>query len=265
MSGLPLTPSGGSEVARTVYGSNWQRIQQIRQEAGGNDAEALARMFEDEAILDDSTFEGRLRALLEATEHRWFPRLRTFLDVPGLQDCRGFGYQGFRPEFHDPWETSRDQVGHFLTSLGLALYPEKVKTRRLLLRLRDWVGAPRSMSNEEVAMRLIIGHEKRADPVLPDPLVLPKVRRQFACATAADVAAFRRALKSQGPDARLDLDRARPHLAQIEVGAGTGNSWADVYLSLAGYYLAELVRSGRVSSPAEIAAWVRENLMEAQS
>lgn len=247
-------------MAKRLWVLNWRRIQAIRHEAGANDAEALARFFEDGQIRDNGSLHGRVQAILEATEHRWFSGFRTPLDVSGLQDCHGFGYQGFRPEYHDPWPTSRDQVGHFLTALGLALYPGAVSRRRLFLRLRDWVGAPRTMPDAEVALRLIIGHEKLPDPVLPDPLVLPKVRRQFASVTAADVAIFRRALAAQA-GWELDLQRARSDLAGIEVGSGTGNSWPDVYLSLAGYHMAGLVQDGRISSPVQIAAWVRDNLL----
>ena len=52
---------------------NRSRIRAIRGEAGLNDAETLARMFEDDQIADDGTVRGRLRALLEATESMLIP------------------------------------------------------------------------------------------------------------------------------------------------------------------------------------------------
>src|SRR5216683_347135 len=141
---------------------NRSRIIAIRTEAGLNDAETLARMFEDGQISDDGTVSGRLRAILEATENMIIPALQTgmeFSDV-GFRGDQTIGGSGFR----DPWPTSRNQVGHFLTAVGLGFDSSSV-TRRVLTRsIRDWLGADDSMSDEEAAMRLIIGHELAADP-----------------------------------------------------------------------------------------------------
>jgi hypothetical protein len=240
--------------------TNLRRIRRIREEAVGDDAEALARVFEDARIRDDGTLAGRIRAVLAATEHRWVPGVHTPLDVPGLYEVKGFGDDGFRPELRDPWPGSRDQVGHFLTALALALRPELVRARRFGVRARDWAGAPKGMSDEEVGLRLIIGHEKEPDPGRFDPLMLLKVRRQFASATGADVAAFRRALAVQGPGVGLDLATASEHLSAIAVGSGVGNSNQDMLLSLAGYRLAQLVTTRRLRTGAEVARWVRDRL-----
>lgn len=249
-------------MGRSIQWKNRRRVRELHEEAGGDDAEALARMFEDGAIADDGTVRGRVRALLAATEQRWIPWLPTFLDMPGLQDCAGYGDRGFRSAFRDPWSCSRDQAGHFLTAVGLVLYPEQVERRRLGVRVRDLVGAPPGMANGEVALRLIIGHEKAPDPWMGDPLVLVKVRRQFAMATGADVNAFRRARTALGGDRRLDLERLAPYLDQIEVGTGRGNSVQDIYLSFAGYYFAQIVAQGGFSKRGEMARWIRENLKE---
>lgn len=240
---------------------NLQRIQQIRDEVGGDDAEALARLFEDEEIISDESIQGRLEAILAATEHRWVVSIRTFLDIPLLQDCKGFSDQGFRAEFRDPWACSRDQVGHILTAVGLALYPEKLEEKRWFgIPIRDLVGAPKDMSNEEVAIRLIIGHEKRPDPGSLDPLVLPKVRKQFASATDEDVAAFLSAQAALGTGLKISLYGAKEGLAKIQIGEGRGNSIQDLNLSLVGCYLAQLIKEGQLSSRQEVATWVRTNL-----
>lgn len=239
---------------------NLHRILRLHQEAADNDAEALARMFEDRAILDDGTLGGRLEAILRATEHRWIRRLHIPLDIPGLQDCPGFSDRGFRPEFKDPWTCSGDQAGHFLTALGLILYPERLEGRRLGFRLRDLVGAPREMGLAEVALRFIVGHEKRPDPHRFDPLVLFGIRRQFASATLGDVEAFRAADAALGPGPAADLQRALPYLETIPLGEGRGNSRADLLLSFAGYRLARLIQGDQIRHREEIAAWIRRHL-----
>lgn len=243
------------------YERNLRRIRHIRAESGGNDAETLARLFEDREIRDDGSLGGRIDALLEATEHRWLPRIHTPLDVPGLYEVRGFSHNGFRPEFEDPWPGSRDQVGHLLTAFALAVRPETVDARRLAVRVRDLVGAPRGMPRTEVALRLTIGHEKRPDPGRHDPLILLKLRRQFASATDDDVASFVAAVERVVDGAPGgDLAAAPGPLTSIHVGSGTGNSRQDLRLSIAAYVLAELVTTGRLAAGADVAAWIRRNL-----
>ena len=121
--------------------NNLQRIRAIRHELGGNDAEALARMFTDPDIADDGSLAGRVGAILRATEHHWFPRVHTFMDVPGLYEVRGASDHGFRAEFQDPWGCSRDQIGHFLTALGLVLHPESLQVRRLDASSATWLAS----------------------------------------------------------------------------------------------------------------------------
>src|SRR3954471_4386450 len=85
---------------------NRGRIVAIRAEAGFDDAEALARLFEDGGLRDDGTLPGRLRAILDATERRTIKGLQTglpFLDV-GFRGDRGRGGLGLR----DPWPISRN-------------------------------------------------------------------------------------------------------------------------------------------------------------
>ncbi len=249
-------------MSKPVWVANARRIREIRQEAGGNDAEALARFFLDDTIIGTDGLTGRVKALLESTEQHWFTDVRSWMDLPGLQECKGFSDNGFRPEFQDPWFNSCDQAGHFLTAIGLSLYPQQLRRAKFWVRMRDWLGAPKDMDDEEVALRLIIGHEKYPDPYKPDPFVLPKVRAQFAAATAEDTAAFRAAIACLGPDLQLDLGCMDEYLAPIHVGSGRGNSLQDLRLSCAGYCFVQLLRSGRLKTRQEAGEWVRRNLEE---
>ena len=241
--------------------NNLQRIRAIRHELGGNDAEALARMFIDLDIEDDGSLAGRVDAILRATEHHWFPRVHTFMDVPGLYEVRGASDQGFRAEFQDPWGCSRDQVGHFLTALGLVLHPESLQVRRLGCRLRDLAGVPKEMTDGDAVLRLIIGHEKRPDPFFGDPLILAKVRRQFASVTHEDLAAFRRAMDALGSGSVADLAAAEEELSSIDAGSGRGNSVQDLRLSLMGVYVAERIRESDFADGHQVAAWISRNLV----
>ena len=141
---------------------NQARIRHLARQAP-TDLEALALLFEDDSIVDDGTVAGRLDALLRATERR---------SMPGLQTAIPFGDTGFAGErrpggagLRDPWPASRNQVGHFLTAVGLQVAPEVVsRPVPVLGSIRHILGAPAAMSDREVALRLTIGHEKVPDP-----------------------------------------------------------------------------------------------------
>jgi hypothetical protein len=244
---------------------NLAAIRAIHDEAGGDDAETLARLFEDGRLEDDGTLLGRVGALLEATAHRWLPGRSTVLDVPGLHELKGFGDRGFRDELRDPWPGSREQIGHLLTALRLALWPEVVERRRFGLSLRRWVGAPPEMSASEVALRFAIGHEKAPDPGRFDPLMLLKVRRQFRSAGDRDVTAFLRAVREAVRDETFDAALALGRMRRLGVGRGAGNSVEDLTLTLAGYVLAERIRSGSLARRRDIAAWIRAGLCAPRS
>ena len=140
------------------------RIMAIRAEADFDDAEALARLFEDRGLRDDGTPSRRLQTILAATE-RWM--------IKGLQTGLPFLDHGFRGDrqrrgsgFRDPWPSSRNQVGHFLTAVGLGFRPALVSEPVAGLPLRFLLGAEGSLSDEQVAKRLIVGHELWPDPGL---------------------------------------------------------------------------------------------------
>ena len=238
--------------------NNVETIKRIRDRASSH-AEALAQMF-DSPEIDDYLFWGG--------EPTGVDRLITILDatadslVPGNQFYIKFGHSGFRKEFRDPWEHSRNQVGHFLTAVGLSFNSGKVSYSVGWRRIRDWVGAPPAWSDEEVAIRLCIGHEKVADPS-SKRAVLRTFRAQFAATTAADIQAFKRAGGILGSGNRLLLHAALTALKLIRVNdALPGNSYADLLLTLYGWRLGKMVGNEEFQTAAGIAAWIRENISD---
>jgi hypothetical protein len=141
---------------------NRERIETF-QTGAANDLVALAKMFEDDQLIDDGTVTGRLQSILGATKH---------IVIPGLQTGIEFKDTGFRGEptptgsgFRDPHPSSANQVGHFLTAVGMEFTPEIVSKPIFYFgSVREMVGAPKEMSDAEVALRLTIGHEKAPDP-----------------------------------------------------------------------------------------------------
>ncbi len=141
---------------------NKKRANEIARTAESS-LDGLARLFSDDDWRDDGTVAGRLRAVLDATERGTIPGLHTaapFNDDGFAGDRRLNGSVGFR----DPWPTSRNQPGHFLTAVSLYIRPEIVsRFIPLFGSIRRIVGAPEEMSDADVAIRLAIGHEKAPD------------------------------------------------------------------------------------------------------
>jgi hypothetical protein len=142
------------------------RIVAIRRDAGLNDAEALARFFEDPQLSGGPDTASRLAAVLAATERGAIPGLHTGLPFRDL-GFRGEATRG-GPGLRDPWPNtgSVNQVGHFLTAVGLGFRPELVGRPILGRTMRRWVGAPHALTDQQVALRLTIGHELAGDPGL---------------------------------------------------------------------------------------------------
>lgn len=263
--------------------SNRDAIERLRTTAS-SDAEALAQMFESSTVSDDGTPAGRLREVLQATESRI---------VPGLQTGIAFHDSGFHREFKDPHPSSDNQVGHFLTAVGLSFNPAKVAQIFAGRPMRDWLGADSSMSDEEVAIRLCIGHEKGPDPgagtaaagavvgfiggfAVPAPgsgvggaaagagvAVLMGFRAQFAAATDADVQVFRSAEANLGTAQPLNLGAAKSTLRGIIVNATLrGNSYEDLLLTLYGWRLGQSIRRLGFATKTETATWIRVNIKE---
>lgn len=210
---------------------NRDRLIQIR-DAAPTAVEALARMVADEQLQDNGTVPGRVWAILQATQHRLVPGLHTGLVI---------GLTGFRPEYEDPWKSSADQVGHFLTAVRLTFAPRFLANPIFPLLLG-------SFGDKDLPLRLMIGHEKWADPSEIDNLdlrvilnVLGCFRKQYQSATDQDIANFR--------DGRLEA---------ITIGNGLGNSLADLRLSYQGWLFGQQVR--QFQSKTAAATWIRHTL-----
>lgn len=267
---------------------NWNAINQrtiltIRENtrtagAPPNDAESLARLFDSNQIYDDGTVGGRLDAVLAATEHHRIKGLQEeieFSDVGffGDQNPNGRGYR-------DPHPSSRNQVGHFLTGVGLGFNPHKVAQMISLAgvpiaSMRALLNAPESMSDEEVVAAMVVGHELAPDPV--DSLNYIKMIAGFqlqfhrALENPHYVEFFRQAERAltegqrpgtRGGDEIINMTAAFRFLRQIPLNVlWRGNSYQDLRLTLAGWHLGRMIRSGRFSNRAEIAQWLRNNLI----
>ncbi len=199
---------------------NVKRIAQIKK-ATSTDVDALAQMFTDSKIKDDGTVAGRFTVIYRATEH-WL--------IPGLQTGIEFGFSGFKKEFHDPWPSSSNQVGHFLTAVRLAM-DSSVSNNIISIAILD------AWFDNDRALRLIIGHEKKADPSPLDMSV--GFREQYKSTTKADIENFKKG-----------------DLKKIKVGKGKGNSMADLELSHKGWLLGRMVAEGKMKTRQEIAKWI---------
>jgi hypothetical protein len=213
-----------AERRRKIVEANRARIVVIRDESP-SDVEALARMFTDSKIVDDGTIPGRVNAILDATEHTFIPSVHTGIE---------FKQSGFRSEFHDPWESSINQVGHFLTAVRLAFNPDIASNPILLTILEAW-------GDSEIPLRLIIGHEKEPDPDIFSISVGYKA--QYRSTTDADIRNFKTG-----------------NLKAIKVGTGKGNSMADLLLSHKGWILGRWIAKGHFKSTKEIADWIRRTI-----
>jgi hypothetical protein len=213
------------ERLRKIFEANRNRITAIRDESS-SDVEALALMFTDAKIIDDGTIPGRVHAILDATAHPL---------IPGLQTGIKFKQSGFRKEFHDPWESSINQVGHFLTAVRLAFDPGVVTNNPIVLAI---LGAWR---DKEIPLRLIIGHEKEPDPDIFEMSV--GFKAQYRSTTEADIKNFKAG-----------------NLEAIKVGKGKGNSMADLLLSHKGWILGLWIAKGHFKKKEEIADWIRRTI-----
>ena len=218
----------GQQIAK-----NRRRILAIRDEAP-TAVEALARMFTDAHISDNGQIGGRLRAILAATQHRL---------VPGLHTGIAIGLSGFRTEFEDPWQTSTDQVGHFLTAVRLTADPGFLSNPLFPILLGG-------LGDDEFPLRIMIGHEMAPDPPDVDQTslktlvrVLRCFRAQYQAVTREDVANFRAG-----------------KLEEIQAGTGLGNSLADLRLSYQGWIFGQRIAEGEFQSKEEIAGWIRSEL-----
>ena len=218
---------------------NRRRLIDIRDNAS-SDAEALAQAFESDEFEDDGTVEGRLRTILFLTKHPV---------ISGLQTGIEFGDTGFREEYRDSnlWPSSSNQVGHFLTAVRLGFDPSFLDSP-----LNRYILSAGDEDVDTMALRLIVGHEKVADPgifgafmsLIPFPGQWG-FEEQYHSATDEDIENFRSGL-----------------LSNIAVGSGQGNSMQDLRLSYKGWKLGGMIVRGEMTSREDVAAWIRRELME---
>jgi hypothetical protein len=254
-------PSPVDAAAMCALPLDWKQrnrivMQTIHAEKGGNDLEALVHFFTDRRILDDRTVGGRVDAVLAPLENSTGARFAlTFSDV-GFYGDRGPRGVGFR----DPHPSSRNQVGHFLTAVALSFDPTIMRQTVLSVALRRLLSAPVSMSDEDVVLRLIVGHELAPD-ARSKATIFFSARAQFRAATPAHVAAFLRADSALGRGPRLDLEAADEILHEIPIDIRQrGNSYQDLRLTLMGWRFGRLLRAGEFRSTAHMAEWIRTNL-----
>ncbi len=238
---------------------------------GRSDLEALASSFESRSV-DDSSLRGtsrawrRLDAILSAFESD--PGVRFHASLSFFRDSGFYGTHSFSDDgFADPHPSSQNQVGHFLTAVGLG-FDSSVPDRRIrgVATMRELLGAPTSMSNDGVAIALCVGHELTADADedASAPSQLATAQRQFAEGVAHPeyLDYFRNAVEALGSDWRHpNLSAAEVWLRRIPVHTWQrGNSYQDLRLTACGFYLGRLVANGVITERAELAAFVRDVL-----
>ncbi len=176
-----------------------------------------------------------------------------------------FNDSGFAKQFQDPWpDSSGNQVGHFLTAVSMgydAAYA--VRDWRTKLGLLGADPGIKSLSDDEVALRLIIGHEKYADAAA-GPAEVIAIRRQYSSTTALDLARFELAISydRRGNQARRDC------LLELIVGfqgetppvGRLGNSLQDLRLSLKGWRFGLMIRERSIVTLAQASNWLERNL-----
>ena len=230
---------------------------------GGTSAEALA---------------NRIPALTPAAE-----RLEFILDF--LHDPKGTPFRkalfdhDFGAAFQDPWVGESDRQGnHFLTAVGLAYAPAAyVRTPLVQATLSGLEPNPDLLSDEELALRLIVGHEKSPDIAkslsLRVDLQRDSARSQYQSATYEDVVFFLMAARADAygqlrardcflrniipglPDDRTSL------LALRARGIDRlGNSLQDLRLSVRGWRFGKMIRNRELSTLEQAWQWLNRNL-----
>jgi hypothetical protein len=280
---------GAQDAAREHYAAtraqlapgtqaNAARIAKIRDSADSG-LDALARLFEDDQIIDDGTPSGRLRAILIAMEE---PAPHGMGTIPGSEFGVRIGDSGFRgrPDpvasdggFRDPFLSSANQASHFLTAVGLGFDPSELaySERFPIPWERFLVGADPATPDREAAMRLLIGHEKMADVVGTagtgrdahpgmSAAALARPAQQYAKTTTEDLTNFQEAVRRYEADPN-SLEAKDSPLTHIAVDpTQEGNSYQDLRLSLVGWNLGEKIARGDFPDRRAVGAWLRERL-----
>lgn len=257
----PVTAMAADDMAMAVAARNRVAITGIRDRLMSEDPEnyalrTLVEAFNSSEIMDDGTVSGRLEAVLNATAGLSLGNPRELLpgmhfgiafDVGEDKSLVGRGDSGFASTYQDPWEHSRNQVGHFLTGVRLAYDPSFLDFGAAFgtSPARLAIGAPtiEQESAFRLGVKLSVGHELAPD--LPGVLsALSATRSQYAAASDADVENF-----------------LSGNLTAIRVDESVrGNSNADIALTYQAYTFAAKVASGEFASNAAAAEWLRTSL-----
>jgi RHS repeat-associated protein len=229
--------------------------------------DALIELFETDLLPETqpskTTAQVRLELVLEATNRRIELPGGISIDA-GIHFKIDFCNYGLREEFRDDWLYLKywhqnpwvsNQIGHFLTAVRLGYDPSFLAAESGLSAraARQWLGRPQGISSDEsldtTAKRLIVGHEKVADPEPTGSekadalLTFWNIPKQYEAAKARDVSAFDLAVmwdRAGRDDLRDD------HLRSILVSPnpeewGSGNSLEDLRLSVKGWRLGRVV------------------------
>ena len=219
------------------------------------DLEFLAQLFEDSTVNDSGSgneLQKRLVTILEASTDGSNGGITHFTKIfGGCQD------RGFRSAFQDPYPSSRNQVGHFMTAVDMGFRPTKTYgvipalVRKTMLDSTTQSFLP---VEERVCMALIVGHEQVSDTTWQANFFAG-----FA-ASVADVEKFFRALDTVGLDPDLGLNQSKTALSAIPIGSGVGNSFQDLHLSLYGYKLGKFIRVGSMTKCSAASQWIRTDI-----
>jgi hypothetical protein len=172
-----------------------------------------------------------------------------------------------------------NQIGHFLTAVRLAYDPYflnyfvAVGATPGTFPARDMLGIPYYEPTETAAIKLIVGHEIRADggleegPVTTLTYYTSIFQEQYAAASDYDVQAFLLAVEA---DRNNDIQQ-REHILRSMFYTwgydpsnyntwGRGNSLQDLRLSIKGYRFGEETKCGVIDALQHASEWLRHHL-----
>jgi hypothetical protein len=226
-------------------------------------------------------FKLRQRDLTPAAERLEFV-LDYTADLSGTTFGKIFQDTDFNEQFRDPWlKASWNQVAHFLQAAGLGYDPGTYisrfrKAASILAKINGVeITYPNTLSDEEVALRLITGHEKVGDSefvnfkLLKSPsTALSRVIQQYGAATHQDVERF---LLANSADELGNYTERDCLLRQIIPGLPDipdpyvyrhriGNSLQDLRLSVKGWRFGKMVKDKRITTLNEASMWIGNNL-----
>jgi RHS repeat-associated protein len=298
---IRLTDPNGQQVS----GDARSIIRRIVQEDTNGGLDALIRLFETDELDNydppaGNTAQARLELVLEATLSAAFAK-KAGLDL-GIHFDIDFTTCELRGEFNDEWLYTKywnqnpddpnvaNQVGHFLTAVRLGYDPaflDNPATRLALhtLIFRSGSAAPITVvippswdwaeDVDTMAKRLIVGHEKVADP---EPSILfvgdlaqtaTNIPFQYQSADRVDVLLFDEAVQAdRSGDSIIRDTKLRAILTSPNPEDwGSGNSLEDLKLSVKGWRLGRAV-AGKdqdlgertLTTRQEIGNWIKVNI-----